>query len=146
MRLPKDHLNTGKEQSLSKHSDQAENRSVMQGCDESPNRCQIDMYEYLPWKQTGMEIFINMPFIIDREDPGPQKKPSPVAWLDSFNADFTVYTDGSASAGCTKGGEAAVVTRGTAENPVVLKELKTKGAAFISSYKEELSAATMAVE
>ena len=113
---------------------------------EAQNRCQIDMYACPPWKQTEMEIFINMPGIIDREDPGPKKKAATIARLDSFNADFTVYTDGSASAGCAKGGAAAVVTRGTAENPVVLKELKTKGAAFTSSYEEELSAATMAVD
>jgi ribonuclease HI len=93
-----------------------------------------------------MEILINMSGIIDREDPGLKKKAATIARLDSFNADFTVYTDGSASAGCAKGGAAAVVTRGIAENPVVLKELKTKGAAFTSSYEEELSAAKMAVE
>ena len=66
--------------------------------------------------------------------------------MNSFNADLTVYTDGSATAGCAMGGAAAVVTRVIAENPVMLKELKMKGATFTSSYKEELSAATMAIK
>jgi ribonuclease HI len=113
---------------------------------EAQNRRPIDMYACPPWKQIEVEVYTTMPGITDREDPGPMKRAATVARLNSFNADFTVYTDGSASAGCAMGGAAAVVTRGIAENPVVLKELKMKGAAFTSSYEEELSAATMAVE
>ena len=41
---------------------------------EAQNRCQIDMYACPPWKQTEMEIFINMPGIIDREDPRKQQQ------------------------------------------------------------------------
>ena len=98
------------------------------------------------WKPIKFEVHITMPGITDRGDPGPVKRAATLARLNSFNADLTVYTDGSATAGCTMGGAAAVVTRGIAENPVVLKELKMKGAAFTSSYEEELSAATMAIE
>ena len=39
-----------------------------------------------------------------------------------------------------------MVTRGMASCPVVVKELISKGAAFTSSYEEELEAATFAVQ
>ena len=53
-----------------------------------------------------------------------------MARIDSFKADFVIYSDSSATSGCSNGGAAAIVTRGVAESPVVLQELIAKGAAF----------------
>jgi ribonuclease HI len=113
---------------------------------EANERRPIEMYACPPWKERALEIHTRMPGVTSRDDPNPVKRAATITQLDSFNADFTIYTDGSATAGCEKGGAAAVVTRGPAENPVMLKEVKSKGAAFTSSYEEELSAAMMAVE
>ena len=42
------------------------------------------------------------------------KRKAAIARIDSLEADLVIYTDGSAMAGCRKGGSAAVVTAGNA--------------------------------
>ena len=63
-----------------------------------------------------------------------------------MNAEFVVYSDGSASAGTKNGGAGVTITRGVAENPTVIKELRVKGAQLTCSYEEELRAGTAAIE
>ena len=59
----------------------------------------------------------------------------------SYQADYTFYTNGSASGVTRNGGAAAVVTRGSPIQPEVVTTIKIKVRTFTSSYKEE--AATM---
>ncbi len=47
---------------------------------------------------------------------------------------FTVYTDGSASAGTKDGGEGVIVTRGDSADPTILHWSHLRGAAFTSSF------------
>ena len=54
-----------------------------------------------------------------------------------YQADYTIYTDGSASRGTRNGGAAAVVTRGSPTEPEVVTTIKTKGRTYTSLYKEE---------
>ena len=58
----------------------------------------------------------------------------------SYQDDYVVYTNGSASGGTRYGGAAAVVTRGSPLQPDVVTIIKTKGRTFTSSYEEEAAA------
>ena len=110
-------------------------------------RKKIPMYSCPPWQELcDLEVYTEIPGICGKDDPLQVKKTTTMARINSFKADFVIYSDGSATAGCSNGGAAAIVTRGVAESPVVLQELIAKGAAFTSSYEEELNAASMAVE
>ena len=55
----------------------------------------------------------------------------------SYQADHTIYTDGSASRGTRNGGAAAVVIRGSPIQPEVVTTIQTKGRILTSSYEEE---------
>ena len=54
--------------------------------------------------------------------------------------DLIIYTDGSATGGTTKGGSAAVVTRGDLEQPQVYSRILDRGSPYTSSFEEELQA------
>ena len=53
----------------------------------------------------------------------------------SYQADYVIYTDGSASRGTSNGGAAAVVTRGSPLQPEMVTTIKKR--VFTSSYEEE---------
>ena len=58
----------------------------------------------------------------------------------SYQADYTIYTDESASRGTRNWGAATVVTRGSPAQSEVVTIIKTKGRTFTSSYEEEAAA------
>ena len=80
-----------------------------------------------------------------RNDDPILKQELTIKQINSFNADLVIYTDGSASEGTHEGGAGVVVTRGIAESPTVMTEIKVRGAALTSSYKEEREAGETAV-
>ena len=59
---------------------------------------------------------------------------------------MTIYTDGSADAGTKEGGSAAIVTSGKADLPVQMDKILSRGAAYTSSFEEELWAAISAAK
>ena len=63
-----------------------------------------------------------------------------IPYIREINADLTIYTDGSADGGTTKGGAAAVITRGDPEDLEVLSTIKILGRSQTSSYEEEVQA------
>jgi len=65
--------------------------------------------------------------------------------LDSYGIDTVIYTDGSCSEGTMKGGSAAVITTGSARNPVVLETIQKKGGTLTSSFQEEKEAMGLAL-
>ena len=67
-----------------------------------------------------------------------QKRQCSLTAIASYQADYTIYTDGSASRGTKNGGAAAVVTRGSPTEVVTI--IKAKGRMFTSSYEEEATA------
>ena len=73
------------------------------------------------------------------------KKAAAEVQLDSHNADFVIYTDGSVDAGYRDGGAGVVVTRGVSANPTVLENICVKGAVRTCSCEEEVEAARRAV-
>ena len=68
------------------------------------------------------------------------KRQCSLSTIISYQADYVVYTDGSASGGTRNGGAAAVVTRGSPYQPEVVTIIKAKGRIFTSSYEEEAAA------
>ena len=58
----------------------------------------------------------------------------------SYQADYTIYTDGPASAGTRNGSTEAVVTRESSVQPEMVTTIKTKIRTFTSSYKQEVDA------
>ena len=63
-----------------------------------------------------------------------------IAMIDGYQVNTVIYTDGSCKGGTEEGGAAAVITTGTAANPVVLETIMKKGGKYTSSYEEERSA------
>ena len=96
-----------------------------------------------PWQQSSSHtgrISTSVPGITSRADDNNIKRQCSLSTIVSYQADYVVYTDGSASGGTRNGGAAAVVTRGSPLQPDVVTIIKTKGRTFTSSYEEEAAA------
>ena len=61
-------------------------------------------------------------------------------------ADYTIYTDGSAQGGISNGGSAAVITTGAASNPCRIHSSSCKGCRWTCSYDTEVAALILATE
>ena len=65
--------------------------------------------------------------------------------IDHWLPDIVIYTDGSVAGGIHDGGSAAVVTRGEASSPDVIKVLHGRGSRLTCSYEAEMLALSLAV-
>ena len=63
-----------------------------------------------------------------------------ISMIDRYEVHTVIYTDGSCKGGTEEGGAAAVITTGTAANPVVIETIMKKGGKYTCSYQEERSA------
>ena len=79
-------------------------------------------------------ISTTVPGITGRADDTDLKRQCSLTTITSYQADYTIYTDRSASKGTRNGGSAAVVTRGSPIQPEVVATIKTKGRTFTSFY------------
>ena len=96
-----------------------------------------------PWQQSSSHtgrISTSVPGITSRDDDNNLKRQCSLSAIISYQADYVVYTDGSASGGTRNGGAAAVVTRGSPHQPEVVTIIKAKGRTFTSFYGEEAAA------
>ena len=96
-----------------------------------------------PWQQNSSHagrISTSVSGITSRADDNNIKRQFSLSTIVSYQADYVVYTNGSASGGTRYGGAAAVVTRGSPLQPGVVTITKTKGRTFTSSYEEEAAA------
>ena len=103
----------------------------------------INRFPSPPWQlNTSCEgrISTTVPGITGRADDMDQKRQCSLPAIASYQADYTIYTYGSASRVTRNGGAAAVVTRGSPTQPEVVTTIKTKGRTFTSSYEEEATA------
>ena len=66
--------------------------------------------------------------------------------IDGHDSCIQAYTDGSCTAGMEDGGAAAVITRGNARNPQVIKTIKKRGKKYTCSFDEELTAMGLALD
>jgi len=152
LRMPDDHpLNTvvqnaipakNKRQSWKTQTD----RLLARVPTEARTRQPISFFGSDPWDDPPrINVHTEVPGVEGRNDNPVLKQELTIKQINSFNADFVIYTDGSASAGTREGGAGVVVTRGLAESPVVMSEIMVRGAALTSSYEEEREAGETAI-
>ena len=104
-------------------------------------RLQFNLYPREPWSSEKLfTLYRTLPGITSREDPVEKKREAAIKRINELAADLIVYTDGSATAGCRAGGAASVATIGEARYPEKIHCIRTKGAAFTSSFEEECQA------
>ena len=99
-----------------------------------------------PWINYQVEVFDELPGVTSREVDIDIRRNAAITRIKEFNADVTIYTDGSATAGTHHGGAGAVITVGDPESPRCIDEIKQKGAPYTSSYEEEHFAMRSALE
>ena len=107
------------------------------------HRQNITHFPSRPWQQSSSHvgrISISVPGITGRADDNSIKRQCSLSTIALYQADYVIYTDGSASGGIRNGGAAAVVTRGCPLQPDVVTIIKTKGRTFTNSYEEEVAA------
>ena len=86
------------------------------------------------------QIATSVPGITGRADGTNLKRQCSLTIIASYQADYVIYTDGSASRGTRNGGAAAVVTRGLPLQLDVITTIKTNARTSASSYEEETAA------
>ena len=98
--------------------------------------------EHCPFSISSHEgrIATSVPGITGRADDSNLRRQCSLTTIASYQANYVIYTDRSASGGTRNGGAAAVVTRGSPLQPEVVTTIKTKGRTFTSSYEEEAAA------
>ena len=110
---------------------------------ELQHRQSINHFSSPPWQLNTSckgRISTTVPGTTGRADDMDQKRQCSLTAIASYQADYTIYFDGSASRGTKNGGAAAVVTRGSPTQPEVVTIIKTKGRTFTNSYEEEAAA------
>jgi len=114
---------------------------------ECNQRLPIQLFTVAPWLEQNIEcIKSTVPGMSGRNDEAATKLAACLATIREANPDITIYTDGSATAGLTNGGAAAVITRGDPATPHVIHTIEKRGRALTSSYEEEAHAMKVALE
>ena len=107
------------------------------------HRQNITHFPSPPWQQSPSHdgrIATSVPGITGRADENNLKRQCSLSTIASYQADYVIDTDESASGGTRNRGAAAVITRGSPLQPDVVTTIKTKGRTFTSSYEEEAAA------
>ena len=105
-------------------------------------------FEARPWER-GLQpetVFPNLEGISGKHDGASSIQKAALCRARTINADYNIYTDGSASAGTTDGGAGVVITTGDPGSPVLLQKITERGAALTSSYDEEVRAMQRALD
>ena len=103
----------------------------------------MNHFPSLPWQLSTPckeQISTSVPDIAGQVDAIDLKRWCSLTLIAPYQADYTIYIDGSASGGTRNGGAATVVTRGSPVQPEVVTTIKTKGTTLSSSYEEEAPA------
>ena len=112
---------------------------------EAANREPITITRTPPWEsrpQPHIQPFLKG--ITNKSDDQNVIRAAAETAISEWNSDLTIYTDGSAVAGCSHGGAGAVVH--IHDDPPRYETLKSKGAAFTSSFEEECAALILAID
>ena len=104
------------------------------------NRKEIQLFSNPPWEKTIFDVHVKLPGLDSKNDALQIRLDAAIARLDELGGVWTIYTDGSADAGTNNGGSAAVITQGSALNPIVETAIKRRGAILTSSFEEEMQA------
>jgi ribonuclease HI len=95
-----------------------------------------------PW-QLGIgsaQVFTNLPGIKGRNDDENVKLDAALYRIRELDCSYSVYPDGSASAGTMNGGSGVAITKGDPADPIILEKFMRKGAKHTCSYEEEAEA------
>jgi ribonuclease HI len=112
------------------------------------SRRPLNYFNVRPWEK-GLPsdiVFCHLEGVSGKGDIPEKIQKAALSRAHAINAEYNIYTDGSASAGMIKGGAGAVVTTGDQLNPVVVTKLLKRGAPLTSSYDEELRAMQMSLD
>ena len=102
---------------------------------ENVSRKPIKLFCREPWQDhPDFDVHCEIPGVSGRNDTMEIKKSQAEKCINSMNAEFVIYPDGSASASTKNKGARVAITRGVAENPTVIKELRVKCAQLTCSY------------
>ena len=151
LRMPEDHpRRTTWENSIAKRCRKSWSSECLEAQKGFPqafnNRQDFYMYATPPWLQAAFQVYPKLPGLVSRHEAEETRRKCAISRLNELGGDWIIYTDGSADAGITKGGSAAVVTRGSAEDPEVVKSILRKGADLTCSCEEETEAMKDAVD
>ena len=96
-----------------------------------------------PWQHSTPHegrIATTVPDITGRMDDTNIKRQCSLTTMASYQADYTIYINGSTSRETRNGGAAAVVIRGSSLQPEMVTTIKTRETTFTSYYEEETAA------
>ena len=115
--------------------------------DEDSPRKPIKFHQIAPWEDGPINnIFSHVPGLSGKNDTDAKKLQLSYDRIRDIEADYIIYTDGSASGGVKDGGAAAVITTGPPESPTIIKSLEKRGSRLTCSYAEEVSAMHLATD
>ena len=111
-------------------------------------RSPLNFFAVRPWDRglTHCTVSPTLPGITGRQDSVATIQSAALRRTRELNAQYNIYTDGSASAGTTNGGAGVVITTGDPAAPDVVATLQDRGAPLTCSYEEERRAMQLAVD
>ena len=119
---------------------------------EAHNRLPIELKTPQPWgnkKQVEVNTTLDASEHQKSDLTNTELRTKALDRIEEHDADWVIYTDGSAVESTMNGGSAAVITNsimGSSLHPHVVTTIKKKGRALTSSYEEEAAAMESAVE
>ena len=110
-------------------------------------RKSLRYHDYPPWEDGNIpNIYPEVPDLKGRGDTPERKKSLVYKRIRELNANYIIYSDGSASGGVANGGAAAIVTLGDPESPTIIDTLKKRGSPITCSFAEEVTAMHLATD
>jgi ribonuclease HI len=113
----------------------------------STSRKPLVYFSLAPWEDAlPAKVFASVPGLQGKSETEERRRNLSYARIWEINAEYVLYSDGSASAGVAEGAAGVVVTFGNPEDPVVIDTLTKRGSALTSSYNEEMTAMDIALD
>jgi ribonuclease HI len=107
----------------------------------------LSFHVLAPWHDEPLEnVHAHVPGLAGRSESEERKIELSYKRIRELAADYTIYSDGSASAGVRDGGAGVVITVGDPENPTVVDTLMKKGSVITCSFNEEATAMDVALD
>ena len=111
------------------------------------SRQPLNFFVVAPWLDGRLNsVYPALPGLSSKSAPDIEARTLAYARIRELDAEYVIYSDGSADAGVKDGGAGAVVTFGDPEKPTVIDTLTKKGSALTSSYSEEHAAMHLALD
>ena len=110
-------------------------------------RAPLQYFTVRPWARgIRHKVFPMLEGIRGRTDQTEDITSAALSRARDLNSVYNIYTDGSASAGTSNGGAAAVITVGDPAKPTVVQTIQARGAKLTCSFAEEHQAMHMAAD